>query len=392
MLDWNGDSSLDIAVGGLAGSTAEIFVNDGSGGFSSADRLQNGVIGAVNHMIAADLNNNGRSEIVLAGSSGTIVLRSKNQGGFDQTSLSSGAGLNVTVADVDLDGDQDIIVIRRSDRAVDIHYNKGNGTAYSRTRLKYGSVATICVDDLNGDGTPDLLLGFDGDDLNAPGNKVYFQQADGSFSYSGSFGASAIYALLPGDVNADGWTDVVAVNEAGVHQLYLGSAANGFALAQEQIVSEGMRHGVLSDFNSDNSLDLIMVGRDADVLEIHANNGIGKLGLGDRIAPNLKLIGEATVNIAAGATYVDPGATAEDDIDGDISDRIETSGAINPSIVGTQSITYRVADKAGNVSSAVRTVNVGVNSGQGGSGGGVIAPAFIILLTMLAILRRQTPR
>ena len=29
LLDWNGDSSPDIAVGGLAGYTAEIFVNDG---------------------------------------------------------------------------------------------------------------------------------------------------------------------------------------------------------------------------------------------------------------------------------------------------------------------------------------------------------------------------
>jgi MYXO-CTERM domain-containing protein len=39
----------------------------------------------------------------------------------------------------------------------------------------------------------------------------------------------------------------------------------------------------------------------------------------------------------------------------------------------------------------VRTVNVGVNSGQGGSGGGIMAPVFIILLTMLAVLRRRMP-
>ena len=391
LLDWNGDSSLDIAVGGLAGSTAEIFVNDGSGGFSSADRLQNGGIGTVNHMVAADLNNNGRSELVLAGSSGTIIMRSQSQGGFNQMSLSSGAGLNVTAADVELDGDQDIVVVRQSDRSVDIHYNNGDGTAYSRTRRNFGSVATVRADDLNGDGTPDLLLSVDGDDFNAPQNKVYFQQADGSFAFEGSFGASPISALLSGDVNDDGWTDVVAVNEAGVHQMYLGSANDGFSLAPEQIVSDGMRRGILSDFNSDDSLDLILVGRDADVLEIHANNGIGKLGLGDRVSPNLRLIGETTVNIAAGGSYTDPGATAEDDIDGDLTDKIEALGTINPTVVGTQTITYRVADRAGNVSSATRTVKVGVNSGQGGSGGGIMAPVVITLLMMLAILRRRMP-
>jgi hypothetical protein len=152
-----------------------------------------------------------------------------------------------------------------------------------------------------------------------------------------------------------------------------------------------MRRGILSDFNSDDSLDLILVGRDADVLEIHANNGIGKLGLGDRNSPDLRLIGPAIVNLVAGESYDDPGATAQDDIDGDVSDSIEVSGTINPSAVGTQTITYSVADKAGNISSAVRTINVGVNSGQGGSGGGILTPVLILLLTMLAVMRRRIP-
>ncbi len=392
LLDWNGDGSLDIAVGGLAGFTAKIFVNDGSGGFSSAEQLQSGGIGNVHDVVAADLNSNGKSELVLTGSSGTLIMRSLSQGGFEQANLSSGAGLDVAVADVELDGDQDIVVVRLSDRSVDIQYNNGDGTSFTRSRHNYGSVATVCTDDLNGDGAPDLLLGVDGDDLNAPKNKVYYQQADGSFSSGGSFGASPISALVTGDVDIDGWPDVVTVNEAGVHQLYLGSGGNGFALVPEQIVSDGMQHGVLADFNGDTSLDLIMVGRDANVLEIHANNGIGRLGLGDRVAPALQLVGESSITIPAGHEYQDPGATATDDIDGDITDQIEVSGVINPTVVGKQTITYSVADRAGNISSVVRTVNVGVNSGAGGSGGGAVTPAFIILLTILAMLRRRMSR
>jgi len=392
LLDWNGDSSPDIAVGGLTDYTAEIFVNDGSGGFSIAERLQNGGIGNVHDMIAADLNSNGKSELVLAGSTGTVIMRSLSQGGFEQATLSSGAGLDVAATDVDLDGDQDIVVVRLSNRAVDIHYNNGDGTSFTRIRRNYGSVATVCTDDLNGDGAPDLLLGVDGDDLNAPKNKVYYQQVDGSFASGGSFGASPISALITGDVDIDGWPDVVTVNEAGVHQLYLGSGGSGFALVPEQIVSDGMQHGVLADFNGDASLDLIMVGREANVLEIHANNGIGRLGLGDRVAPALQLVGEASITIPAGQEYLDPGATATDDIDGDITDQIEVSGVINPVNVGKQTITYSVADRAGNISSAVRTVNVGVNSGQGGSGGGITAPAFIIALSILALLRRRRSR
>ena len=389
LLDWNGDSSLDIAVGGLTGRTAEVFVNDGTGGFSSTDQLAGGAVGVLNDMIGADLNNDGRSDLLLTGSSGTVIMHSRSEGGFDQTALSTGAGLDLAIADIDQDGDQDLIVVRLSDRAVDLHYNSGDGTTYSLTRLDHGSVATVSAIDLNGDGAVDLLLGIDGDDLSTPGNKVLYQQANGSFSSGGSFGASPVTALLSGDVDADGWADVVAVNEAGVHQLYLGSSGSGLTLAAEQIVSNGMRRGVLVDFNSDESLDLVMVGRDATVLEIHANNGIGRLGLGDRLAPTLELVGDATIDIPAGQEYLDPGATAIDDIDGDISEKIEVSGIINPSAVGTQTISYTVADRAGNTTRKLRTVNVGVNAGTGGSGGGGLAPALIVILTLVAAAKRR---
>lgn len=388
LLDWNGDSSTDIAVGGLSGRAAEIFVNDGSGNFSSAGQLQSGGVGSVNDIVATDLNNSGRSDLVIAGSLGTLVLRSQSEGGFEQLSLSSGAGLDVATADVDLDGDQDIIVVRQTDRAVDIHYNNGDATSFNRVRRDYGSVATVGTADLNGDGLPDLVLAVDGDDLNPPRSKVYVQQSDGTFASGGTFGAAPVTSLLAGDVDIDGWPDVVAVNKAGVHQLYLGSGT-GFSLAPEQIVSNGMKRGVLADFNNDQSLDLIMVGPDATVLEIHANNGIGRLGMGDRIAPALQLLGDATMTLAAGEAFVDPGATATDDIDGDLTDQIEVTGVINPAAVGTQSLNYRVADRAGNISTAIRTVNVGVNAGKGGSGGGATAPVFLILLMMLVALRRR---
>ena len=154
-----------------------------------------------------------------------------------------------------------------------------------------------------------------------------------------------------------------------------------------------MRQGVLVDFNGDDSLDLIMVGRAADVLEIHANNGIGRLGLGDRIAPDLQLVGDATIEIAAGEEYLDPGATAIDDIDGDITDKIEITGTINSALVSTQTVTYSVADKSNNGSIIQRTVIVGVNVGTGGSGGGIIGLSFIIALSVLsATVRRRKNR
>ena len=386
--DWNGDGARDIAVGGLNGRSVEIFVNDGNGAFGSAASLQGGGVANVSDLLEVDVDSDGVSELLVTGSGGTAILKRGADGAINVSPLATGAGRDLAIADFDQDGDQDFLVVLAADRRVELIYNAGDGSVAGSSSLDLGSVANASASDLNGDGAADLLLAIDGNDMNPPRNRVLYQQGNGEFAAGQSFGASPVTALVPGDIDADGWPDIVAINEAGVHQLYLGSAAGTFSLAAEQIVSGGMQRGALTDFNSDESLDLILVGSSAGVLEIHANNGIGRLGLGDRINPDIELLGEASVNIPAGQEYLDPGATAFDDIDGDLTDKIVVSGSINSTVVGTQSITYSVSDRAGNLSSVTRTVVVGVNEGTGGGGGGRLAPVFVMLLLVLSFAAR----
>jgi hypothetical protein len=387
LLEWNGDGSMDIAVGGLNGRSVEVFVNDGSGGFASNASLQGDGVASVSDLLAVDVDGDGLSELLATGSGGTTILKRAAEGGIEAAPLTSGAGRDLAMADFDQDGDQDFVVVSAADRRVELIYNAGDGTVAGTTPLQLGSVANVSASDLNGDGAPDLLVAIDGDDMNPPQNQVLYQQGSGEFAPGQAFGASPVTTLVTGDINVDGWQDIVAVNQAGVHQLYLGSQGGSFSLAPAQIVSAGMREGVLSDFNGDESLDLILVGSAATVLEIHANNGIGRLGLGDRTGPDIALIGEASVTIPAGQEYADPGATAVDDIDGDITEKIAVSGNINPTVVGTQSITYSVADRAGNSARVTRTVIVGVNEGTGGGGGGGFAPLFALALLYALVAR-----
>ena len=49
----------------------------------------------------------------------------------------------------------------------------------------------------------------------------------------------------------------------------------------------------------------------------------------DTTAPVLTLLGEAQVNVEAGVAYTDPGATAMDNLDGDLTDEIAVTGSVD---------------------------------------------------------------
>ncbi|RDH85745.1 MAG: hypothetical protein DIZ80_02120, partial [endosymbiont of Galathealinum brachiosum] len=79
----------------------------------------------------------------------------------------------------------------------------------------------------------------------------------------------------------------------------------------------------------------------------------------DVIAPVISLLGVSPVNIELGSTYNDAGATASDNIDGNLTANIITSSNVNTSEVGNYSVSYNVSDAAGNAASTVtRVVNV----------------------------------
>ncbi|MBP3238357.1 MAG: polysaccharide deacetylase family protein [Lachnospiraceae bacterium] len=78
----------------------------------------------------------------------------------------------------------------------------------------------------------------------------------------------------------------------------------------------------------------------------------------DVTPPVITLAGDELVKINAGTAYTEQGATASDDIDGDISGNIVISGKVDIYRAGDYTITYKVSDAEGNVATAVRQVNV----------------------------------
>lgn len=76
----------------------------------------------------------------------------------------------------------------------------------------------------------------------------------------------------------------------------------------------------------------------------------------DVTPPELRLNGDAEITLPVGTEFSDPGYTATDDYDGDITDKVVRSGNVDSSKAGEYTITYSVSDSAGNATTKTRKV------------------------------------
>lgn len=87
--------------------------------------------------------------------------------------------------------------------------------------------------------------------------------------------------------------------------------------------------------------------------------GAVTMSCNDSTKPFITLNGSPNHTISLNSTYNEPGATAIDDEDGDITSAIVISGSVNPDQKGEYHIYYNVADNSGN-NATVETRNVHV--------------------------------
>jgi hypothetical protein len=78
--------------------------------------------------------------------------------------------------------------------------------------------------------------------------------------------------------------------------------------------------------------------------------------LADTTAPVLSLNGSAAMELLAGDSFTDPGATATDAVDGSVT--VTTTGSVDSSTAGTYTLTYTATDSSGNTASDTRTITV----------------------------------
>ena len=131
----------------------------------------------------------------------------------------------VLLADVDLDGDLDLIVVYFSEQHVAVSLNDGSGSfAAPRFHDALGDTSFDgAVGDIDGDGFPDLLVVTKG----LTSGSILRNQGDGTFAAPVAFGSDVaeLFDVVPADLDGDGTLDLLVQGSDGVFALHNEGAA-----------------------------------------------------------------------------------------------------------------------------------------------------------------------
>jgi len=234
--DLDGDRDLDLAIITVERS-AFVMLNRGDGTFAPATPgVFDLTLGATEFILsirAADLNGDGRPDLAVLNydqETGTryIDVFPNNGGRTFAAVIKHPVALSATafeVEDVSGDGKPDLLVLNQGVRprpdlgTVSVLLNKGNG-AFSEAVDYVGGVdqSTLLIGDLTGDGKPDLVVaspGYQG----MPGTddvRVLLNAGDGTFGFPVAYSMPSIpRSAALGDLDGDGQIDLAVANGPG---------------------------------------------------------------------------------------------------------------------------------------------------------------------------------
>jgi hypothetical protein len=221
--DVNGDGKLDLISANSYGSTLTVLTNNGSGSFGSNATLNVG--NEPVWVVAADVNGDGKLDLISANANTNTltVLTNNGSGGFvlSATLTVGNSPDQVIAADVNGDGKVDLITANEDDNTLTVLTNNGSGGFVLAATLNVGSGATsVAAADVNEDGKLDLIS------ANYIDSTLTVLTNDGSGGFVlaatlnvGNTLGDTPYDVVAADVNGDGMVDLISANVVGYGSL-----------------------------------------------------------------------------------------------------------------------------------------------------------------------------
>jgi CSLREA domain-containing protein len=215
--DFNNDGSLDVAVANTSDNTVSILLGNGLGALTPS-----GPAISVGHtpeaIRAGDFNDDGFSDLAVANyHDGTVTTLLNNKNGtFTATvhSVGTGAGSGPqALATHGAGTGLQLAVANFKDNTVSVFNSNGDGTFGAQTIVNVGKGPDdLSFADFNGDGIQDLVVANYTDGT----VDLLLGAGGGSYTLSGPFKVgNNPYSAAVGDINLDGTPDILVANTFG---------------------------------------------------------------------------------------------------------------------------------------------------------------------------------
>jgi GEVED domain/FG-GAP-like repeat len=242
-----------------------------SGVFGIQNTIFSNGLGGARSVFAADVDGDGDNDVLSASSTGDTIAWHENDGsqGFTTWTIANDArgARSVHAADVDGDGDTDVLSASANNGTIAWYENDGRQNFTQRIISTAASgAASVFAADVDGDGDADILS------ASSLGDKIAWYENDGSQNFAERIISSSVdgaLSVFAADVDGDGDTDVLSA----------GGGANTIAWYENDGSQNFITHTIsaasaqsifATDVDGDGDTDVLTVGAN---LLWYENNG-----------------------------------------------------------------------------------------------------------------------
>ena len=245
--DLNGDGKLDIVS--FTSSGAHFLLNQGNRNFSQPGRLSTGFLPY--RVAVRDIDRDGADDIVVAGTeSGAGVFFGDGHGGFAPLNVQAGVGslTTILVGDVDGDGVPDVVFPGSYGMAAIVWLTHGRNFTTLSAPMPQDAMVSALVD-LDHDGRRELVA------VDRYGSMSVMKFRNNAFAGTPPVQVGVPIGLATGDLNRDGNLDVFVAAEGGACTAFLGDGNGGWSATLVSACDSSVI--VLADIDGNGVLDLV---------------------------------------------------------------------------------------------------------------------------------------
>jgi hypothetical protein len=277
--DFNGDGVSDLATGNRGAdriSELEIFLSTGRGEFESIGSYPAGV--RISSVVAADFDGDRDYDIITVDSDRLFFFWNRGDGTFssEQSIELPRFSRSIQAADFDGDGAIDVVVSNTREDSVFVFFNRVATDGTFTSPVQYAvqdQPQPLRVADLDLDGDVDLVVANE----RSLTLSILFNDGGGGFNAQRTVPTDEdLRCVEVSDIDGDGAFELVAGGSSSL-KIWRGDGAGLFDAPESFSVSVGLIVG--DDFDRDGDSDLVVVGHLLRSISVLANSGAGRFSV-----------------------------------------------------------------------------------------------------------------